>query len=98
MQHKFWKTEQRKKARNKKKEGTSNPSPKKAVLWKKQPEQVKKKVTTQIQILMLTYRNGVKQAVAEKKISECVSVGEKLMLKFYTRKWKESEVKWKRLK
>ena len=54
-----WKTEQIK-ARNKMKEGTSKTSPKKPILWIRQPKQVKQQSTTSIQILMLTYHNGVR--------------------------------------
>ena len=48
-----WKTEQRKKGQKQKKEGTSNPYPKKSVLWIKRPEQVEQKLTPTIQILIL---------------------------------------------
>ena len=40
-------------------------------------EQFEQQVTPQIKILMLTYRNEVKKAVAKRKRLECVSVGEK---------------------
>ena len=69
-----------KKFQKKIKEGTSKPNPKNAVLWIKQPEKFEQQVTPPIQILIWTYHNGVKQAVANMKILECVSVGEKLML------------------
>ena len=49
-----WKTEQRKKATNKRKEGTSKLSEKKPFLWIRQPEKVKQQLTPPIQILMLT--------------------------------------------
>ena len=67
-------------------------------MWIKQPEKVEQQVTPPIQMLILTYHNGVKQAVAKKKILEWVSVGEKEMLRLQMRKWKEAVVKWRRLK
>ena len=67
-----------KKDRNKKKEGTSKPSPQKAVLRIKQPMQVEKQVKPPIKILMWTYHNGVKHAVLKRKI---LSVAEKFTLK-----------------
>ena len=67
-------------------------------MWIRQPKQVEKQVTPPIQILMLTYHNGVMQAVAKKNILECVSVGEKVMLRLQMRIWKEQVVKRKRLK
>ena len=50
------------------------------------PKQVGQQVRTSIQILMLTYHNGVKEAVAKRKILECVSVGEKGMLRLQMNK------------
>ena len=70
----------------------------KAVLWIKQPEQVEQQVTPTIQISMLTYHNGVNQKLVKRKILEYVSVGEKLILIFKMKKWKEKVVEWKRLK
>ena len=93
-----WNPEQRKKCQKKRKEGTYKPSPKKDFLQIKLPEQFDKQVTPPIQFLMLTYHNGVNQAVAKKKILACVSLGEILMLRLHMRKWKEKLVKCKRLK
>ena len=93
-----WKTEQRKNPKNKRKEGTSKTSPKNSVLWIKQPEQVEQKVTPPIQILMLTYHNGVKQKSAKINILECISLGENVTLRLKMRKWKKEVVKRKRLK
>ena len=90
-----WKTEKKKKG---KKEGTSWPSKEKAVLWIKQYEQVEQQVTPPIQILMWTYHNGVKQAVVKRNIMECVSVGEKVMLRLKMKKWNGKLLKWNRLK
>ena len=53
---------------NKRNEGTSNPSTKKAVLWINQREQVEQQVTPPIKIIMWTYYNGVKQSVVKRKI------------------------------
>ena len=83
---------------NKIKEGASKPFPKKSVLWIKQPKQVEQQVTPTIQNLMLTYHIGVKQSAVKRKILESISVGEKLMLRLQTKKWKGEAVKWKRLK
>ena len=66
---------------NKRKEDKSKTSPKKPDLWIRQPEKVEQQVTPPIQILLLTYYNGVKQAVLNMKRLECVSVGEKVMLR-----------------
>ena len=67
-------------------------------MWIKQSEKVEQQVTTPIKILMITYHNGVKQAVAKRKILECVGVVEKLMFTLQMNKWKEKVVKWRRLK
>ena len=56
------------------------------ILQKSLFEKVKQKVTPPIQITMLTYHNGVKKAVVKRRILECVSVGEKVMLRLQTRK------------
>ena len=87
-----------KNTRKKRKEGTSKPSPKNYVLQIRQLEQVEQQVTPPIQTLILTYHNVVKQAVAKRDIFEGVSVGEKVRLRLKARNFKESEVKWKRLK
>ena len=50
-------------------------------MWIRQSEQVKQQVTPTIKNVMLTYHNGMKQAVAESKKLEYVSVGEKLTLR-----------------
>ena len=63
-----WKTEQIKEGLKKIKEGTSKPYPKKHVLWIGQPKQSNKQVTPKIQIIILTYHNGVKQSVVKKKM------------------------------
>ena len=72
-----WKTEQTKKARNKRKEGKSKPSPKIFCLGIKQTEQFDQQVTPLVQILIGTYHIGVKQALAKRNRFECVSIGEK---------------------
>ena len=69
-----------KKARNKIKEGTSNPYPKNNILLIGEHEKVEQQVTHRIRILMRTYQIGEKQSVVKRKRLECVSVGEKVML------------------
>ena len=59
----------------KRKEGKSNPSPKKSCFRNKITRKVKQQVTPPIHILMQTYHNRAKQAVMKRKILECVSVG-----------------------
>ena len=73
-----WNTEQKKKDRNKNKEGKSKPSPKKGCFVNKTNRKSQKKVTPTIHILIRTHQYGVKQVVVRKKILECVRVGEKL--------------------
>ena len=70
-----------KKDGNKNKEGTSKPYPKNPVLCIRQPKQVEQQVTPTIQVLMQKFNVGVKQAVVKRNILECVSAGEKLMLR-----------------
>ena len=74
----FERLNREKKDRNKIKEGTYKPSPKKGFLWIKKPESVEQQVTSPIQILMWTNQNGVKHAVVKRNI---LSVAEKSTLK-----------------
>ena len=68
-----WKTEQIKKSRNKRKEGTSKPSQKKPILWIIEPKKVEQQVALPIQILMQKYHIGLKQAVVKRNRLECIS-------------------------
>ena len=71
---------------------------KNVVLWIRHPEKVEQQVPPPIKTLMLTYYNGVKQAVVKGNILECVRIGKTLMLRIQANKWKENVLKRKRLK
>ena len=63
---------------------------KNVVLWIIQPGQVEQQVTPTIQILMLTYQNGVNQEVVKRNILERVRLGEEILLRIKRRNWKEA--------
>ena len=60
-----------KKSITKRKEGTSKPSPKKPVLWIRQPKQVDQQVTPPIQILMLIPKWSEERSSEEEYIGMC---------------------------
>ena len=67
-------------------------------MWIREPEQVEHQVTPPTRIKMQTNHIGAKQAVANRKILECVSVGEEVELILYMIKWKDGHTHWKNKK
>ena len=79
------------------KKNTSNNSPKKGFLWMRQTKQVERIVTPTNQIRMQKKVHILKQSAVKRKMSECLKVGENVILSIQMRNQMEKVVKRRRL-